>query len=82
MVKSGRLSFESHFKLSQITKRCEIGENHIRNEYDVINPYDNTLVENKNRLVNFIQILDQDFIDLKRLRNMLFKGVPFIENEW
>lgn len=49
---------------------------------DGINPYHQDEVAKHNRLINFVELLDSEFIDLKQLRSYLFNGVPFLQKEY
>ena len=82
-VKSGRVSFEAAFKLEAIKRRCDQDDQALVDVYvGNINPYHQEDVARHNRLVNFVKLLDSDYIDMKQLRAFVFNGVPFVQQEY
>lgn len=51
-------------------------EKDLLKHYGGVNPYDGKALEQHNALVNFVDALDQDNVDMARLRKLLFNGVP------
>ena len=75
-VMGGRQSLDVHLKLEQVQQRCDMNEEDLLKHYGGVNPYDSKALERHNHLVSLVEALDQDEVDMGRLRKLLFSGVP------